>query len=58
MYLMERNVPLNSVIHLVVIPSEAAKIDTIATHAITDVTTLENISKRGWFFQQSCRKLN
>ena len=23
---------------------------TIATHAITDLTTLENISKRGWFF--------
>ena len=46
----ERNVPLNSVIHLVVIPSEPAKIDAIATHAITDLTTLENISKRGWFF--------
>ncbi len=45
-----RNVPLNSVIQLVVIPSEPAKIDTIATHAITDLTTLENISKRGWFF--------
>ena len=45
-----KNVPLNSVIHLVVIPSEPAKIDTIATHAITDLTTLENISKRGWFF--------
>ena len=45
-----RNVPLNSVIHLVVIPNEPAKIDTIATHAITDLTTLENISKRGWFF--------
>ena len=45
-----KNVPLNSVINLVVIPSEPAKIDTIATHAITDLTTLENISKRGWFF--------
>ena len=45
-----RNVPLNSVIQLVVIPNEPAKIDTIATHAITDLTTLENISKRGWFF--------
>ncbi|MDC0064007.1 hypothetical protein OAJ67_03300 [Candidatus Nitrosopelagicus sp.] len=45
-----RNVPLNSVIHLVVIPNEPSKIDTIATHAITDLTTLENISKKGWFF--------
>ena len=45
-----RTVPLNSVIHLVVIPNETSKIDTIATHAITDLTTLENISKKGWFF--------
>ena len=45
-----RNVPLNSVIHLVVLPNETSKIDTIATHAITDLTTLENISKKGWFF--------
>ena len=51
-----RNVPLNSVIHLVVIPSEPAKIDTIATHAITDLTTLENISKRGWFFSSPAGK--
>ncbi len=43
-------VPLNSVIHLVVIPNQTSKIDTIATHAITDLTTLENISKKGWFF--------
>ena len=46
----DKNVPLNSVIHLVVIPNEISKIDTIATHAITDLTTLENISKKGWFF--------
>jgi hypothetical protein len=46
----ERNVPLNSVIQLVVIPNEKSKIDTISTHAITDLTTLENISKKGWFF--------
>ena len=46
----EKNVPLNSVIHLVVIPYESSKIDTIATHAITDLTTLDNISKKGWFF--------
>ena len=45
-----KNVPLNSVIHLVVIPNEPSKIDTIATHAITDLTTLENISEKGWFF--------
>jgi len=44
-----KNVPLNSVIHLVIIPKEESKIDAISTHAITDVTTLENISKKGWF---------
>ena len=45
-----KNVPLNSVIHLVIIPNETSKINTIATHAIIDLTTLENISKKGWFF--------
>jgi len=45
-----RNVPLNSIIHMIVIPSEESKIDAIATHAITDVTKIENISKKGWFF--------
>ena len=45
-----KNVPLNSVIQLLIIPSEQSKIDTIATHAIIDLTTLEGISKKGWFF--------
>ena len=45
-----RNVPLNSVIQLIVIPSEPMKIDAISTHAITDVTTIEGISEKGWFF--------
>jgi hypothetical protein len=46
----EKNVPLNSVIQVIVIPTEQSQIDTIATHAITDLTSLENISKKGWFF--------
>ena len=45
-----RNVPLNSVIQLVVIPEEPSKIDAIKTHAITDLTTLDGISEKGWFF--------
>jgi len=45
-----RNVPLNSVIQLIVLPESQSKIDAIATHAITDVTTLDGISKKGWFF--------
>ena len=46
----EKNVPLNSVIQVIVIPTEQSQIDTIAIHAITDLTSLENISKKGWFF--------
>ena len=45
-----RNVPLNSIIQLIVIPNEQSRIDSLATHMITDVTTAENISKKGWFF--------
>jgi hypothetical protein len=44
-----RNVPLNSVIQLLIIPKEQSKIDAISTHAITDLTKLENISDKGWF---------
>ena len=45
-----RNVPLNSVIQLIIIPNEQSKINAIATHAITDLTKLENILNKGWFF--------
>ena len=46
----ERNVPLNSVIQLIVLTEKQSKIDAITTHAITDVTTLEGVSQKGWFF--------
>ena len=52
-----KNVPLNSVIQLVVIPERQAKIDAIKTHAITDLTTLEGISKKGWFFSSPAGSL-
>ena len=48
-YFDGKNVPLNSIIQLIVIPDEELKISAIATHAITDMTTLENIMKKGWF---------
>jgi hypothetical protein len=48
-YFDSRNVPLNSIIQLVIAPSEVTKISAISTHAITDVTTIENIMKKGWF---------
>ena len=48
-YFDNRNVPLNSIIQLIIIPSETTKVNAISTHAITDVTTFENIMKKGWF---------
>jgi hypothetical protein len=48
-YFDNRNIPLNSIIQLIIIPSEITKINAISTHAITDVTTFENIMKKGWF---------
>tara|TARA_B100001750_G_scaffold188019_1_gene157576 strand:+ start:640 stop:1854 length:1215 start_codon:yes stop_codon:yes gene_type:complete len=44
-----RNVPLNSIIQLIVLPNEKSKINAISTHLITDVTKLENILDKGWF---------
>ena len=34
---------------LIIIPEENIKVNAIATHAITDVTTIENVMKKGWF---------
>ena len=48
-YFENKNVPLNSVIHLIVIPNESTKVNAIATHAITDLTKMENVMKKGWF---------
>ena len=48
-YFENKNVPLNSVIHLIIIPEENRKVNAITTHAITDLTSLENIMKKGWF---------
>ena len=48
-YFDKRNVPLNSVIHLIVIPDENRKVNAISTHAITDLTKIENVMEKGWF---------
>ena len=48
-YFDKKNVPLNSVIHLIIIPDENRKVNAISTHAITDLTKIENIMKKGWF---------
>ena len=48
-YFDNRNVPLNSVIHLIVIPNEMTKVNAISTHAITDLTKIENAMSKGWF---------
>ena len=44
-----RNVPLNSIIQLIIIPNEPTQISGITTHAITDLTSLDNVMKKGWF---------
>ena len=46
----DRNVPLNSIIQLIVIPNEKSKINAVSTHLITDLTKFENILEKGWFF--------
>ena len=56
-YFDNRNVPLNSVIHLVIIPEEVRKISAISTHAITDLTKIENIMKKGWFLNSPAGKM-
>lgn len=48
-YFDGRNVPLNSVVQLIIIPNEEINVSAIATHMITDMTTIENIMKKGWF---------
>ena len=48
-YFDKRNVPLNSVIHLIIIPDENRKVNAISTHAITDLTKIENVMEKGWF---------
>jgi len=48
-YFDKRNVPLNSVIHLIIIPDENRKVNAISTHVITDLTKIENIMEKGWF---------
>jgi hypothetical protein len=48
-YFDNRNVPLNSIIQLIIIPSEITKVNAISTHAITDLTKIENVMEKGWF---------
>ena len=48
-YFDKKNVPLNSVIHLIIVPNENRKVNAISTHAITDLTKIENVMEKGWF---------
>ena len=42
-------VPLNSVIHLIILPEEDKQVKALSTNVITNLTKLENILKKGWF---------
>ena len=48
-YFDNKLVPLNSIIQLIVIPEENRQVSAISTHAITDLTKIENVMKKGWF---------
>jgi len=48
-YFDNRNVPLNSILQLVIIPEKSTKVDAISTHAITDLTSMKEVMKKGWF---------
>jgi hypothetical protein len=48
-YFDNKLVPLNSVIQLIIIPEENRQVSAISTHAITDLTKIENVMKKGWF---------
>ena len=56
-YFDKRNVPLNSVIHLIIIPDEDRKVNAISTHAITDLTKIENVMEKGWFLESPAGKM-
>ena len=48
-YFNNKVVPLNSIIHLIIIPEENSQVSAISTHAITDLTKIDNVMKKGWF---------
>jgi len=56
-YFDKKNVPLNSVIHLIIIPDENRKVNAISTHAITDLTKIENVMEKGWFLNSPAGKM-
>ena len=56
-YFDNRNVPLNSVIHLIIFGEENIQVNAISTHAITDLTSIENIMKKGWFLSSTAGKV-
>lgn len=49
-YFKDSFTPLNSVLQVIILPDTTSKIDAVKIHAITDLTSLDNISQKGWFF--------
>ena len=49
-YFKDSCTPLNSVLQVIILPDVTSKIDAVKIHAITDLTNLDNISQKGWFF--------
>ena len=50
-------VPLNSVIHLIILPEDDKQVKALSTNVITNLTKLENILKKGWFISSPAGKM-
>ena len=43
-------VPLNSVVQVVIFPENPSQINSVKTNVLTDLVSVEDVSKAGWFF--------
>jgi hypothetical protein len=43
-------VPLNSVVQVVVFPESPSQINSVRTNVLTELASVEDVSKAGWFF--------
>lgn len=46
-------VPLNSIVQVVIIPENPTKIDVINTNKLIELSSIEDISEKGWFFRST-----
>ena len=49
-YFKELFVPLNSIIQIVIFPETPSKIEAVNIKKIQELTTVQDVSEKGWFF--------